>query len=185
MSVLWPFVAKPNPADVVHDYGPKVYRHLKRIFGPSADVEDVYQQVFVEILRALPSFRGAAKLGTWVRRITWNVAYQEMRVNYRNKEDVGPVDALASTSTEAHLEHRDVLRRWYALLGGLDPKLRVVATMYELEGMTLKEISEALGRPLPTVASQLNLARSAILAAMPADGRTQSHAQATHKSVQE
>lgn len=166
MSGLFGLWRRLDASDVVREYGPKVHRHLKRIFGPAADIDDVYQQVFVEIVRSLPSFRGEAKLATWVRRITWNVAYQEMRVGYRNREDAAPVDELGGAGPEATLEQRDTLRRWYTLVETLEPKLRVVVTMYEVEGMTLKEMAEALGRPLPTVASQLTAARRALLTAM-------------------
>src|SRR5688500_5007201 len=86
LTSLWDnLLGPPPPEKVVERYGPQVYRHLKRIFGPQADIDDVYQCVFLEILRSLPSFEGRAQLSTWIRRITWNVAYQEMRSQYRQR----------------------------------------------------------------------------------------------------
>ena len=83
MSLLPKVWSPQSPEEVVKEHGPMVYRQLKRIFGGHADVDDVYQMVFIEVLRSLPSFKGRAKLATWIRRITWNVAYQEMRGQYR------------------------------------------------------------------------------------------------------
>lgn len=45
---------RPTPEQVVREHGPMVHRHLKRIFGPQADVDDAFQNVFIEVLRSLP-----------------------------------------------------------------------------------------------------------------------------------
>jgi len=161
MSALDTLLARPDPAAVVREHGPDVYRRLKRIFGPRADVDDAYQNVFVEVLRSLPAFRGQARLSTWIRRIVWNVAYQEMRLQYRAASTT-PLDlhpALAGAPLEADLEQRDSWRLLYVALRELDPRQRLVVVMHDVEGCTLKEIGEATGRPLPTVASQLAAGR--------------------------
>ena len=150
------FFRKTSPEEVVRIYGPLVYRHLRRIFGPRADVDDIYQAVFIEVLRSLPHFKGRAQLGTWIRRITWNVAYDEMRRGYRHD---GVHDAGDETPKTPDHETCQTL---YAGIAALDEKLRLPLLMHDIEGMTLKEISQTLGRPLPTVASQVQRAREAI-----------------------
>jgi RNA polymerase sigma factor (sigma-70 family) len=60
--------------------------------------------------------------------------------------------------------HKDAMREVYDALARLDPRQRVVLVMYEVEGCTLKEIGEALGRPLQTVASQLKSGRARLAA---------------------
>jgi RNA polymerase sigma-70 factor, ECF subfamily len=170
---LFDLFVRPDPAAVVRDHGADVLRHLKRIFGPSADVDDVYQQVFMEVLRALPSFQGRARLSTWIRRITWNVAYQEMRSHYRQKSSTPFDESLpempAAPAPSLGLEERDAMRRVYDAIERLDPRLRVVVVLYDVEGCTLKEIGEALGRPLPTVASQLATGRARLAACLGED----------------
>ncbi len=149
---------------VVREHTPLVHRQLRRIFGPHADIDDVFQQVFLEVIRSLPSFRGEAKLSTWIRRITWNVAYQEMRGRYAHKcltpLEEEPSDAPDRADHE--LARRETMRRLYAGLDTLDPKQRMPVLMHDVDGMTLKEIGELLGRPLPTVASQLYAGRAAL-----------------------
>jgi len=140
---------------VVREHGPEVYRVLTRIFGPRADIDDAYQNVFVEVLRSLPGFRGRARLSTWIRRITWNVAYQEMRLSYRAASTSSLEDcaAIAGASPEGQLEGRDELRRFYLALHKLEPKLRLALVMHDVEGCTLKEIGEALFISGKTVSS--------------------------------
>jgi RNA polymerase sigma-70 factor (ECF subfamily) len=162
----FPSFTRPSAEQVVRENAAMVYRQLKRIFGPHADVEDAFQQVFVEVLRSLPSFRGAARLSTWIRRITWNVAYQEMRVQYQRPEtrSFDETAAAAAADTEAELARRQARRRLYEGLETLEPKQRIAVVMHDIEGFTLKEISKTLGRPLQTVASQLHAGRARLSA---------------------
>lgn len=164
MSLLFGMLGRPDAETVVREHGPQVFRHLKRIFGPKADVDDAYQMVFVEVIRSLPSFAGRARLSTWIRRITWNVAYQEMRLRYRQEPHVSFDEATHASKdrdgSQAALEERDAARRLYAALAELEPKQRIALVLHDVEGCTLKEIAEAVGRPLPTVASQLAAGRA-------------------------
>ena len=53
----------------------RVHATLYRILGSNADMDDLVQEAFLEIFRALRGFRGEASLGTWIDRITVRVAY--------------------------------------------------------------------------------------------------------------
>ena len=163
MALISHLRRKPSPEEVVKPHAPQVMRHLRRIFGPHADVDDVFQAVFVEILRSLPRFRGDAQLKTWIHRITLNVAYQEMRFSYRERE------VRSYEDTSDLLEHtacaRDDIARseslgtLYRALSSLEPKKRLPVILHDIEGHTLKEVGELLGRPLQTVASQVRTGR--------------------------
>lgn len=162
-------LGQPSPEEVVRKYGPQVYRHLQRIFGPNGDIDDVYQVVFMEVLRSLPSFEGRAKLSTWIRRITWNVAYQEMRSHYRHQHLTPLEEATQPTgelATDELAERNQAIGRLYAALERLDARHRAPLIMHDVEGKTLKEISIELGRPLPTIASQIYAARTKLARAM-------------------
>ena len=140
---------------VVRAHGPAVWRQLKRIFGAHADIEDTFQQVMLEIVRALPGFQGESELSTWIHRITLNVAYQRMRRGYRGVEvdlDESGVVAIAADVEAA--------RRLYKALEALPPKKRIAVVLHDIEGLTLREIGERLGVPLQTVASQVHTGRA-------------------------
>jgi RNA polymerase sigma-70 factor (ECF subfamily) len=163
ISGLLSWFREPIPEQVVRDHAQSVYRHLRRIFGPQADIDDVFQSVFVEIIRSLPDFRGRARLSTWIRRITWNVAYQEMRQSYRRPPLVEleerPASAVNNENAEAKLAKVQALRRLYEALDAMDPRERIAVLLHDVEGYTLKEISASLGRPLQTIASRLHSGR--------------------------
>ena len=152
---------RPKPEAVVRDYAPQVSRHLKRIFGPQADIDDLFQIVFVEVIRSLPSFQGRSKLSTWIRRITWNVAFQEMRSQYRHQclSPMGVEPAAHQQPVDEHVAHRQSLEHLYRALAQLEPRQRIAVLMHDIEGRTLKETAEILGRPLQTVASQVRAGR--------------------------
>lgn len=160
---------KPVSADeVTREYADPVYRQLKRIFGPRADVDDLFQNVFIEVLRSLPTWSGRARLGAWVRRVTTNVAYQEMRLSYRRPTEVAYDEQLdrAPDDPERALRSHEL----YRALFELEPKLRIVVVLYDIEGLTMKEIGQQLGRPLPTIQSQLQTARSRLAEALTDQG---------------
>lgn len=155
---------RPTPEQVVHDHSEDVLRLLRRMFGPSADVDDVFQAVFVEVIRSLPAFKGKAKLRTWIHRIALNVAYQEMRMRYREREvrSTDDLDTLPLLDVEGErsFERAEQRRMLYAGLEELSPKKRLAVILHDIEGHTLKEIAEMTGRPLQTVASQVRAGRA-------------------------
>lgn len=164
MALIDRFCRRPSAEDVVQAHGADVTRLLVRIFGPGADVDDAFQAVFVEIIRSLPAFRGKSQLKTWIHRITLNVAYQEMRLRYRERavrssEDAEAVMAAWVDDTD-DFERSDALHTLYKGLEELDPKKRIAVVLHDIEGYTLKETGELLGRPLQTVASQVKAGRS-------------------------
>ena len=118
MSLLGDLFIRPTADLVVRDHAAMVFRQLKRIFGPQAAVDDIFQNVFVEVIRSLPTFAGRAKLSTWIRRITWNVAYQEMRLSYRQPKttDFDETDRLHNPSTDAEAVTSPVAQKRWATL---------------------------------------------------------------------
>ncbi|MDP2340926.1 MAG: RNA polymerase sigma factor [Deltaproteobacteria bacterium] len=149
-------------AEVVREHGPRVYALLRRLFGPSDVVDDVFQNVFIEVLRSRPLFAGRSSPRTWIHRIALNVAYQEMRQQYRRHDSRLPPDVLLPENHDAH--HEAALRqreRWlYAALAHLPPKQRTAVVLHDLDGRSLRTIADDLGLPLQTVASQVRLGRA-------------------------
>jgi RNA polymerase sigma-70 factor (ECF subfamily) len=163
MALIGDFFRRPPPAEIVAEHGPAVLAQLRRTFGPRADVDDVFQAVFVEVLRSLPRFRGHSSLRTWIHRITLNVAYQEMRLQYRARATTSLEEAdepRSDQDLEADLEQKEAGRRLYEALEDLDPKKRMAVVLHDIEGLTLKEIGRQLGRPLQTVATQVRTGRA-------------------------
>jgi RNA polymerase sigma-70 factor (ECF subfamily) len=143
-------------------YRADVARNLFRVLGPSRDdLEDVVQEVFIEVFRAIPRFRGEAKISTWLYRVCVNVALQRLRKRRRQAEVTsadGP-DLRDEQTPQRALEAQERLRAVYEILDELSPKKRVVFVLSEIEGREPKEIAGIVGAPVLTVRTRLHYAR--------------------------
>ena len=70
-----------------------VARHVYRLTGPSADAEDLVQEVFFQVHRSLKDFRGQARFTTWLHRVTVNVVLMSRRAAKSRPVFAAEVDA--------------------------------------------------------------------------------------------
>src|SRR6516162_10029984 len=82
--------------DVFHTHAPRVYRVARRMLGNEADAEDVTQDVLLQVIRKLDTFRGEASFTTWLYRVTVNAALLHRRKHARclNQQVDTPLDNL-------------------------------------------------------------------------------------------
>lgn len=152
-----------------------VARIVFRMIGPSPDVEDVVQDVFLNVYRSLPSFRGDAKFRTWLYRLATNVTRMHLRRGRSRPKfaDVevpeGPREHTPQQGPDAQLEKARRVRALYRLLDGLTEKKREVLVLHDLEGVPAKEIAATLEIPVLTVRTRLFYARKDLYAALAAD----------------
>ena len=154
-------VAPPSMRTVFDEHARYVLRTLRHLGVRDADVEDVAQEVFVTVHRKLPEFEGRSKLRTWLYAICLRVASDHRRRAYVVREratDNPPVDTGERSGDEADtsLESRAFVLQ---LLGELDDDKRAVLVLYEIEGLTMREVAEVVGCPLQTAYSRLHAAR--------------------------
>src|SRR3712207_2518742 len=71
---------------VFRAYRPPVYNLARRMLGNDADAEDVTQDVLVQVVRKLATFRGESELMTWLHRVTVNAALAHRRKRARREE---------------------------------------------------------------------------------------------------
>src|SRR5438067_5997758 len=64
---------------VFRDYAPRVYSLARRMLGNDADAEDVTQDVLLQVIRKLHTFRGESNIMTWLHRVTVNTALAHRR----------------------------------------------------------------------------------------------------------
>lgn len=149
-----------------------VTRIVHRMLGPSADVEDVVQDVFLNVYRSLPSFRGDSKFSTWLYRLATNVTRMHLRRGRSRPRfaDVevpeAPRDSAPPDTPESQAEKAERVRALYRLLDTLSEKKREVLVLHDLEGVPAKEIAEMTGIPVLTVRTRLFYARKELYAAL-------------------
>ncbi len=164
---------RPTPEEIVREYAPRVYGLARRLLGNAADAEDVTQDVFLQVVRKLPTFRGDAAFSTWLYRVTVNAA-----LAYRRKralrEAVPLFEPLGDFGADGN--HRTPVRRWMsrpnhqaldreahqvieAAIAGLPESYRDVYVLADVEELPNDEIAEMLGLSLGAVKSRLHRAR--------------------------
>jgi RNA polymerase sigma-70 factor (ECF subfamily) len=142
-----------------------VWRCLRRQGVPPDDAGDAIQEVFLAVHRALAAFEGRSSMQTWLFTICRSVA-RDRRQRAHVRREVPRSNALDDgvdqrADATARLEHNDRLSLLETVLAHLEPELREVFVLFEIEDMTGEEISQALSIPAGTAYSRLQLARKA------------------------
>lgn len=162
--------------ELVELYGDRVYRLLLRMLGSKEEAEDIAQEVFVQVFKAIDQFRGDSRLGTWVYRIAMNLCknrakYLARRYSAR-QEEIEPLAERATLAeakgvTLGELSRPDQIVEGYqieAIVKGcilkLDAEFREVLVLRDVEDLTYEEIGEITGLAEGTVKSRLHRARA-------------------------
>jgi RNA polymerase sigma-70 factor (ECF subfamily) len=147
-----------------------VWRSLRRLGIPPADVSDAVQEVFVVVHRRLHEFEGRARLSTWLYRICLRVASDRRRSAYVRREEPSDVERMdlpdSGRNSEQKMVDDEELALLEASLGSLPFEQRAVFSLFELERISCESIAGILEIPLGTVYSRLRLAREAFRKAM-------------------
>ena len=149
--------------ELVDEYKGMVFAVISRSIPNRSLVDDFAQDVFIRVHRGLRSFRGDARLSTWICRIAMNVcADARQRAPREVSLDAAPVGApppaatVVSDPAFTDLERRDRVAKGMARLSD---RSRLVLTLHYFAGRGYEEIAEALQVPLGTVKTQLHRAK--------------------------
>jgi len=121
-----------------------VHHALYRILGGNRDLEDLLQDSFFEIFRALPSFRGDSTLSRWCQTIATRVAYLTISRRRPQPVDLALVEEIVPDGTDARKQVllREAARRLYGALERVEAKQRVAFALAVIDGRSLAEVAE-------------------------------------------
>jgi RNA polymerase sigma-70 factor (ECF subfamily) len=138
--------------DVIHErYAERVQRVCRRMLGNPDDAEEVAQETFLRVYRALGAFNGRYELGAWIARIATNACLDHIRARSRRPVEPAPVEVLEHESEavddgpEAALLRKAESRRVRKVLAGLPPAHRAAIVLRDFEGLSYDEVAVALG----------------------------------------
>ena len=157
-------------ARLVDAFSTQIYRLAMKMLGSEQDAEDVLQNTFMKALLAIDKFEGRSSLSTWLYRIAVNEALMLVRrqkptvpvaMDYEDDEEIQhptqftdwcclPEDELLSAESKGDLD--EAIRR-------LPEKLQVVFLLRDIEGLSIRETSEALDLTETAVKTRLLRAR--------------------------
>ncbi len=135
---------------------PRVRGLLYSLLGPRADLEDLMQTVFLEVCRALPSFRGDSSVSTFVAGICVRVARRAMRPSAWTRRRVEwQGEPLAHDDPEHSAAVAEQLRRVHAALERLSSKKRAAFLLWSLEGLDVRSIADVMQASVPATKSRI------------------------------
>ena len=140
-------------------HSPHIDAVVRRLVGDPDLAADIAQEVWIQIFRALPSYRGDSQFGTWAHRIAVNRTLNALR-KVRRIEKI-ETDIEDSTASIEHDSERALLAASIQeATTRLSPGARTVFLLHDVEGYTHEEIAEQLGITAGGSKSQLFKARA-------------------------
>ncbi|MDF2696117.1 MAG: polymerase sigma factor RpoE [Labilithrix sp.] len=159
-------LVQSTATEVFREYGRFVFRVLRRLGVHDADVDDVFQEVFVVVHRKLPELAPSGSLRAWVygicvrraanyrkRRWARREHTTEEEVEHPDVEQFTPVEAIDAGKAREVLEN---------ILRSLPDQKREVFVLHVIEELPMQEVADALGCPLHTAYSRFYAARKLV-----------------------
>ena len=141
------------------------------------DARDLTQDSMLKILQGLESYNGRSKLSTWIIRVTMNCCLSHLRKQRLRRHrsldagpdgqweaSAGPLDAPGSLelSPHQHVEQSEMRLMLSRALAGLDPQMRAVLVLRDMQELEYHRLADILDVPVGTVKSRLFRARLAL-----------------------
>jgi RNA polymerase sigma-70 factor (ECF subfamily) len=160
---------------LVKAYERRVFALVLRMIGNPAEAEDLAQEVFVQVFKAIGSFRRESKLSTWIYRIAINLCKNRskyLRVRHTGEQE--PLDAQPerAPTLEARGSYSDIARPddmasgkqaeriVQKAIAELEPSFRECLILRDVEDLSYEDIVEITGLPEGTVKSRIHRARA-------------------------
>lgn len=152
--------------ELVRGYQHRVFGVALRMLGTRAEAEDVAQEVFLRVHRAIGDFRGEARLSTWLYGITSRLCLNRLASPARRRERAGD-DVLIElpapdADAAATAERSELEAALSAAIASLPEEFRIVVLLRDVEGLSYDAIAEALDLEPGTVRSRLHRARTTL-----------------------
>jgi RNA polymerase sigma-70 factor, ECF subfamily len=139
-----------------------VWRAVRHFGIGEREAEDAVQEVFLVVHRRLGEGIEPAHLRSWLYGIAWRVAAAQRRKAHRRHEipsdDIEPPPDSSKDPTRL-LERQQRLVNLDRALSSLPDEQRAVFVLYELEELSMREVSEAIGCSINTAFSRLYAGR--------------------------
>jgi RNA polymerase sigma-70 factor (ECF subfamily) len=138
----------------------RIYGLARRLTGSEHDAQDVTQQTFLSAVKDLAGFRENAAFSTWLTAIAANAAMKVVRK--RRGLPTTSLDEATAPDDDGHIPHPDYIADWRetpdrlaqraethrlldAAIAELDPRHRAVFLLRDVEDLSVRDTSKALG----------------------------------------
>lgn len=158
---------------LVQRYQQKVGGVISKLIKDYHEIQDITQDVFIKVYKALPKFRGDSAFYTWIYRIAINTAKNHLVAKGRRiqNSDIEPseVESFAGgyekqnfDTPEAEYERQEIEKALHQSIDALPCDLKQAIILREVDGLSYEEIAEKMDCPIGTVRSRIFRARDAV-----------------------
>lgn len=151
--------------DIVREYSEALYWHIRGIVNSHEDADDILQETFVKIWRALPDFRGESAVSTWVWRIATNEALSFLRkkrvravLQFKSIDE----NAERTVSGDPFFNGDEAQRKLAVAIAKLPDRQRTVFCMRYYEEMPYEQIAEITGASVGALKASYHFAQEKI-----------------------
>ena len=152
---------------LVRRYNQRLYRAARAHTGNDATAQDVLQQAWMSVYRALAQWTGKGTFCGWALAIVLNTSRRQRGRMTDSIDDLHPDDEISALPGPEEATHRHQIREVLSRnVDALPLKLRTVLVLCDVEGLSGPEVSEALGVTEEAVRVRLHRARRSLKAAL-------------------
>lgn len=165
---------------LVERYQRRIYVLAYGMVHDQHEAQDITQEAFIKVHRYIRNFQGSASFYTWLYRITYNLSIDHLRrqgrlhtVDYDDRirrdaadDPAGLLPTAPASSPAKALGQQELLEKIREAVDALPPYHRGVILMREVEGMSYKEMAEAMKVSKGTIMSRLHHARQKLQKAL-------------------
>lgn len=157
--------------DLVEQYKDLVVNTCYGFLRNRDDADDMAQDVFVEVYKAVHTFREEAKLSTWLYRIAVNKCLNRIKQNKRRRwirslqtvfgsdEEAQEIVDESIANPQADLEQQERARVLQEAIESLAENQRIAFTLSKFDDLSYQKIAEVMDTTIPAVESLLNRAK--------------------------
>lgn len=142
----------------------RIYGLVWRLAGGDAGLaEDLLQEAFVRAWLKLDSFRGDSRFGTWLHRLSVNVALSDRRIRMRKVDRETALEGAVERTTHGDSDVRAAEQMdLEQAIAQLPERARTVLVLFDVEGHSHAEIAEMTGMAVGSSKAQLHRARKLV-----------------------
>jgi len=151
---------------LVNKYQGAVYGLAFHLVGNFADAQDLAQEAFIKAFQNLSQLKDYTKFAYWLKQITANTCHRWLRQRQRERSRLGfrheideQSEGVYTTTPDELVESKERIQTVRQVMNTLSENNRIVLTLFYMDGLSYRDISEFLGLPVSTIKSRLHQAR--------------------------
>lgn len=151
---------------LLRKHGRTVWSFTRRFLGARGAAEDVYQEVWLRVIKSAASFEGRSRFTTWLYQVTRSVCIDHLRSDRRRRDRI-PIDESGERAQDLEdqgprasddAERRELVSAIEQAVAALPEEQREVFLLRETTGLTFEEIGRLTGASTNTVKSRMRYA---------------------------